>query len=231
MRQARLFTMGEMASSVAHELNQACMRGETIVVEGSQGTHLSLALSDDYPHCTSDNCTTAAFADDVGLNWQHISEVVLVVKALPSRVGSGPLPLQLDSAEEDRRNIAEYGVRTGRRRRKAAGLSWPHLQTAVELNGPTQLALTFCDHLASRATKARSFAELPAPVRQLVVTLAGTLRFITRDGEEFTLSPGDVLLAEDTTGSGHQWQLVGDDPWRRIYIVLAEGADVPFIAD
>ncbi|MFY9491182.1 MAG: hypothetical protein WAP49_09940, partial [Mycobacterium sp.] len=49
-----------------------------------------------------------------------------------------------------------------------------------------------------------------APVRQLVVTLAGTLRFITRDGEEFTLSPGDVLLAEDTTGSGHQWQLVGD---------------------
>ena len=70
-----------------------------------------------------------------------------------------------------------------------------------------------------------------APVRQLVVTLAGTLRFITRDGEEFTLSPGDVLLAEDTTGSGHQWQLVGDDPWRRIYIVLAEGADVPFIAD
>ena len=70
-----------------------------------------------------------------------------------------------------------------------------------------------------------------APVRQLVVTLTGTLRFITRDGEEFTLSPGDVLLAEDTTGSGHQWQLVGDDPWRRIYIVLAEGADVPFIAD
>lgn len=70
-----------------------------------------------------------------------------------------------------------------------------------------------------------------APVRQLVVTLTGTLRFITRDGEEFTLAPGDVLLAEDTTGSGHQWHLVGDNPWRRIYIVLAEGADVPFIAD
>ena len=70
-----------------------------------------------------------------------------------------------------------------------------------------------------------------APVRQLVVTLTGTLLFITRDGEEFTLAPGDVLLAEDTTGSGHQWKLVGDDPWRRIYIVLAEGADVPFIAD
>lgn len=46
-----------------------------------------------------------------------------------------------------------------------------------------------------------------APVRQLVVTLSGTLIFTTRDGEEFTLRPGDVLLAEDTAGSGHQWRL------------------------
>lgn len=70
-----------------------------------------------------------------------------------------------------------------------------------------------------------------APVRQLVVTLAGTLVFTTRDGQEFTLAPGDVLLAEDTVGSGHQWRLVDDDPWRRIYIVLADGADVPFVAE
>src|SRR6476620_4136539 len=51
-----------------------------------------------------------------------------------------------------------------------------------------------------------------APVRQLVVTLSGTLIFTTRDGEEFTLRPGDVLLAEDTAGSGHQWRLEGSDP-------------------
>ncbi|BBY60812.1 cupin domain-containing protein [Mycolicibacterium sarraceniae] len=70
-----------------------------------------------------------------------------------------------------------------------------------------------------------------APVRQLVVTLAGTLVFTTRDGQEFTLAPGDVLLAEDTVGSGHQWRLVDDEPWRRIYIVLADGVTVPFVAD
>lgn len=70
-----------------------------------------------------------------------------------------------------------------------------------------------------------------APVRQLVVTLAGTLVFTTRSGEEFTLYPGDVLLAEDTTGSGHQWRLEGSDPWRRMYVVLADGADVPFVVD
>ncbi|KKF01725.1 cupin domain-containing protein [Mycolicibacterium obuense] len=70
-----------------------------------------------------------------------------------------------------------------------------------------------------------------APVRQLVVTLAGTLLFTTRDGESFRLSPGDVLLAEDTTGSGHQWRLEGDDPWRRMYVVLGQDAAVPFVAD
>ena len=70
-----------------------------------------------------------------------------------------------------------------------------------------------------------------APVRQLVVTLSGTLIFTTRDGEEFTLRPGDVLLAEDTAGSGHQWRLEGSDPWRRMYVVLAPDAEVPFVGD
>lgn len=76
-----------------------------------------------------------------------------------------------------------------------------------------------------------SLAWHTAPVRQLVVTLSGTLHFTTRDGDQFTLRPGDVLLAEDTTGSGHQWRLEGSDPWRRMYVVLADGADVPFVAD
>ena len=70
-----------------------------------------------------------------------------------------------------------------------------------------------------------------APVRQLVVTLSGTLLFTTRDDEEFILAPGDVLLAEDTEGSGHQWQLRSADPWRRMYVVLAPGTEVPFLPD
>lgn len=155
-------------TDVARELNSACGTGSTVVIEGSQGTHLSLALSGDYPYCTSDNCTTAAFADDVGLNWQHISDAVLVVKALPSRVGAGPLPHQLDQREEEERGIVEYGVTTGRRRRKAAAISWPHLEEAVILNGPTQIALTFCDHLDPGVRGARSRGRLTRPVRRLI---------------------------------------------------------------
>lgn len=70
-----------------------------------------------------------------------------------------------------------------------------------------------------------------APVRQLVVTLAGSLVFSTRDGEEFTLGAGDVLLAEDTAGSGHKWRLEGCEPWRRLYVVLADSTEVAFVAD
>ena len=67
-----------------------------------------------------------------------------------------------------------------------------------------------------------------APVRQLVITLSGTLDFQTREGAHFVLRPGDVLLAEDTVGSGHSWKLIDNDPWRRVYVVLADNAVVPF---
>ena len=76
-----------------------------------------------------------------------------------------------------------------------------------------------------------TFAWHDAPARQLVITLSGTLDFQTREDEHFTIRPGDILLAEDTTGGGHSWRLVNNEPWRRVYVVLAPDVDAPFIAD
>ena len=48
-----------------------------------------------------------------------------------------------------------------------------------------------CRPHTSRSRRRRAAAALAwhtAPVRQLVVTLSGTLLFTTRDGEEFTLA-------------------------------------------
>jgi quercetin dioxygenase-like cupin family protein len=75
-----------------------------------------------------------------------------------------------------------------------------------------------------------TFAWHPAPIRQLVITLSGTLDFQTRDGEHFLIRPGDILLAEDTTGSGHSWRLIDDQPWRRAYVVLQAETEAPFRA-
>ena len=62
-------------------------------------------------------------------------------------------------------------------------------------------------------------------------TLSGTLDFVTRNNEHFTINPGDILLAEDTTGTGHSWKLIGSAPWKRAYIILAPGAAVAFKAN
>lgn len=81
----------------------------------------------------------------------------------------------------------------------------------------------------SWATTQVSFEESPAgssldwhcaPVRQFVITLSGTLEFETRLGETFVLAPGTILQAEDTTGGGHRWRLIDDQPWRRVYVGL-----------
>ncbi len=68
-----------------------------------------------------------------------------------------------------------------------------------------------------------------APAKQYVITLAGTLEFTTRNGEQFTLKPGDVLVAEDNIGTGHKWRLVDEQPWRRVYVVLKPGAADLFV--
>src|SRR5437016_6131102 len=69
-----------------------------------------------------------------------------------------------------------------------------------------------CSSATRRSPPGASLDWHDAPQRQLVVTLTGTLEFVTRDGERFRLAPGDVLLAEDTAGGGHRWRLVDDQP-------------------
>ncbi|MFQ1064144.1 cupin domain-containing protein [Bordetella trematum] len=74
-----------------------------------------------------------------------------------------------------------------------------------------------------------SYSWHEAPARQFVITLSGTLEFETRSGSTFILHPGDILLAEDTTGEGHRWRLTDQQPWRRAYVILAPDASIPFV--
>ncbi|MDQ8730315.1 cupin domain-containing protein [Bradyrhizobium sp. LHD-71] len=90
--------------------------------------------------------------------------------------------------------------------------------------------LTAAKNISFRETASGgSFEWHQDPVPRFVITLSGTLEFETRSGATFTIRPGDVLIAQDNTGSGHKWRLIGDDPWRRAYVVYEEGADLGFV--
>ncbi|MVN89623.1 cupin domain-containing protein [Mucilaginibacter aquatilis] len=71
----------------------------------------------------------------------------------------------------------------------------------------------------------------PAPTSQFVINLKGTLEFTTFKQEIFVLKPGEILIAQDITGSGHKWRLLGDDPWQRAYVVFDENTDVNFTSE
>lgn len=70
-----------------------------------------------------------------------------------------------------------------------------------------------------------------APTTQFVLTLTGTLEFTVFSGAKFTLKAGEVLIAMDTSGSGHTWQMLGDEPWKRAYVVFADGTMLNFVID
>ncbi len=60
-----------------------------------------------------------------------------------------------------------------------------------------------------------------APRRQFVVMLSdGRVELEVGDGSKRVLGPGDVLLAEDTTGHGHKSRALDPEPRVSIFVAL-----------
>ncbi len=51
----------------------------------------------------------------------------------------------------------------------------------------------------------------PAPKRQFMIYLSGTIEAEASDGEIRQFGPGSITLAEDTIGKGHKSRVVGSD--------------------
>ncbi|WP_113625856.1 cupin domain-containing protein [Pectobacterium peruviense] len=77
----------------------------------------------------------------------------------------------------------------------------------------------------SNSTEAWEMNVHAAPRKQYVITLKGTLKFRVSDGSTFLLSPGTVLIAADTQGEGHSWEMVEGTEWVRVYIPIMEDND------
>ncbi|MBI2176043.1 adenylosuccinate synthetase [Candidatus Woesearchaeota archaeon] len=84
--------------SCAYVLNEALAMGETMLLEGAQGSLLDI-VHGTRPYVTSSNCTAGGAAANLGVDLRKF-KVVAIAKAYPTRVGEGEFPTELGSYED-----------------------------------------------------------------------------------------------------------------------------------
>ena len=99
-------------------LQQAFAAGQRVILEGAQGTLLDVDHGT-YPYVTSSSPTVGGACAGLGISPRHVQAIAGVYKAYTTRVGSGPLPTELNDevGEFIRQRAWEYGTTTGRPRR------------------------------------------------------------------------------------------------------------------
>jgi len=164
------------------EVNTAIDKGKRVLIEGTQGTYLSL-YHGTYPYVTSKDVTASSACADVGVGPTKVDDVILVLKAFTTRVGAGPLPNEIPLEEAEKRGWVEYGTVTGRPRR-AAPFNIDLAKRAVMLNAATQVAITKIDVVFPRCKGVTSYNKLTPDAKTFIddiereikipVTLIGT---------------------------------------------------------
>lgn len=149
-------------------LERAFARGERILLEGTQGTSLSVHHGM-YPWVTSRDTSVAGCLADAGIASTRVRRVVMVCRTYPIRVGgpSGHMSLEITYEElaarskipiEDLKKTET--TTTTKRPRRLAEFDWEQLHRSTVLNGPTDIALTFVDYLNVANRQAFRFDQL-----------------------------------------------------------------------
>ena len=156
----------------AEVLEDAYSRGQRVLLEGTQGTGLSLHHGD-YPYVTSRDTTASGCLAEAGIAPGRVRKTVMVCRTYPIRVqnpeggSSGPMVGELTWKEiSERSGVPLDTLRetertsTTHRERRVGEFDWVLLRKAVSLNAPTDVALTFVDYLSSGNWAARRFEQL-----------------------------------------------------------------------
>ena len=160
--------------SARKEIADATVKGSRILLEGTQGTSLSLHHGS-YPHVTTRDTTVSGTLSDAGMSPAGVRKIILVCRTYPIRVGgpSGPMDYEVTLEEIHERSgipieklrATETTTTTGRPRR-IAEFDWEQFRDSVQLNGPTDIALTFVDYFNISNRSAYRFEQLtPETIR------------------------------------------------------------------
>lgn len=156
------------------QFERAFAEGKKILLEGTQGTGLSL-YHGRYPHVTSRDTTVSGCLAEAGISPGRIRKIVMVCRTYPIRVGNAPITGQTSGFMSRPTSKAEIARRSGipvseiyqrergsttHRPRRVAEFDWALLRKAAALNSPTDLALTFTDYMDVKNRDARRFEQL-----------------------------------------------------------------------
>jgi len=94
------------------------------------------------------------------------------------------------------------------------GEGWPQDARAV-IHAPSGVVM-------QRFDPKRSNPWHHAPGRVAVFTLTGSVEIEVGDGTKRVIGPGDVLIAEDTTGQGHYTREVGPEARTSFFVPLCD---------
>ena len=139
-------------ANVGRKVHEDLQAGKRVLFEGAQGALLDIDHGT-YPFVTSSNTVASNAATGLALGPHHLTNVVGIMKAYTTRVGSGPFPTELDGPPGEHLRTAgnEFGATTGRPRR-CGWLDLVALRYAVRVAGIRQLAVTKLDVLSGLDT-------------------------------------------------------------------------------
>ncbi|KAL6893702.1 hypothetical protein ACP4OV_007800 [Aristida adscensionis] len=139
--------LGPFITDTVHFMNESILQKKKILVEGGQATMLDIDFGT-YPFVTSSSPSAGGICTGLGIAPRSIGDLIGVVKAYTTRVGSGPFPTELLGKTGDllRASGMEFGTTTGRPRR-CGWLDIVALKYGCQINGFSSLNLTKLDVL------------------------------------------------------------------------------------
>lgn len=125
-----------------------------LLIEGAQGTLLSVHTSPYYPFVTSRECTAAGILSETGLPIKNIRNILGVFRTYPIRVGGNSGKTATDEVTWEKimarcgsgKDIAEYTTVT-KRLRRVFEFSLQDFKYSLMMNEPTHLFMTFADYI------------------------------------------------------------------------------------
>ena len=159
-------SLSSLIVDVPLEVNSAISANQDVLIEGTQGTFLSL-WHGTYPFVTSKDVTASGICADVGIGPTKIDEVIVVFKSYVTRVGTGPLDKELTVEDAEKKGWSEFGTVTGRQRR-AADFDFDLARRAIMLNGATQISITKLDVLFTDCAGKTLFDELSDGAKEFI---------------------------------------------------------------